>query len=128
MIRTALEVIRTLMLRVLRRLARMQIGGHLVFSLKAARHGYEKRQRGRKQAPVAWKLSSSIWELRFCWRWHRSDQRSGPPNGQWATSRKARSASAKTGRQSSGSLWQGVPNCLTRRRMTASNDTLAVGK
>jgi hypothetical protein len=41
---------------------------------------------------------------------------------------KARSASAKTGRQSSGSLWQGVPNCLTRRRMTASNDTLAVGK
>ena len=95
MIRRTLEVTLTLILRVLIRLARIQSAEHLVVSLKVARRGCEKKQKARRQPSVAWKIRSSVWELRFGWRRNRLTQGSGPPSGRWAISRKGRSVEAK---------------------------------
>lgn len=74
MICTMLGITLALVLRVLVRLARMQSAGHLVISVKAARHGYKKKRKARGRSSTEWKLSSSVWELRFRWCRHRLGQ------------------------------------------------------
>jgi len=79
MIRTTLEGTLMLMLRLLIQLANIKCAERLVVSLKAARRGCEEKQEARGQPPVAWRLRSSVWEVRFCWRRYRLPQGSRPP-------------------------------------------------